>query len=182
MKTLGLTLLNLVYVSYLVIISIVYELISLFYVPWYVLSGRGQWDDAFRVHNWAYGRFVVKASWPYLRIRVHGAQNIPVKPPYVFVFNHRSFLDIFFSAMVPVGNQLVIVRSWVFGLKIFGWAMHLAKYLNIDKTTVEECVLPVLSRGSPFKRRQAPAFQDRRFLNSDRKQSSGCTSMHDRHQ
>lgn len=138
MKTFGLVLLNIVYLAYLIVISIGYELLSMIGIPLYVLSGKGKFDDAFRIHNWMYGRFVVKASWPYIRIRIRGVENIPARPPYVFVFNHRSYLDIFFSAIVPAANQLVIVRSWVFRLKLFGWAMRLARYLNIDKVTIAE--------------------------------------------
>ncbi|MEJ2055009.1 MAG: lysophospholipid acyltransferase family protein, partial [Calditrichaceae bacterium] len=30
------------------------------------------------------------------------------------------------------------VRNWVFNLILFGWSMHLARYINIDETSPEE--------------------------------------------
>ena len=130
--------LNIIYFPYLLVISILFELFVPIYLIVFKLLRKGRLDDAFRIHNWKYGRYMVKASWPYLRCKVSGADNIPEKGPYVFALNHRSSLDIFFSSLVPVANQVVIVRSWVFDLKVFGWAMRLAKYLNIDKTSVDE--------------------------------------------
>lgn len=129
---------NLVYILYLIILSAAYELALPLYLLVFLILRKGRLDDAFRAHNWFYGRYVVKASWPYVRTSVYGADNIPAGQPCVFVLNHRSYIDIFFSALIPRANQLVIVRSWVFNLKIFSWAMRLAHYLNIDKTNREE--------------------------------------------
>lgn len=134
----ALSILNIFYISYLILISIVFELFIPVTLLIFKLMKRGRLDDYFRMHNWLYGRYVVRASWPYLRVSVEGKKNIPPKGPYVIVLNHRSYLDIFFSALVPVANQLVIVRSWVFRLKIFGWAMRLANYPNIDKTSIDK--------------------------------------------
>lgn len=137
MQSFFLTILNIVYIAYLIFISIIFELI----VPiWYVifkLRKLGQTDDFFRIHNWAYGRLLVKASWPYIRSQLIGAEKIP-DGSCVIVLNHRSFLDIFFSALVPIPNQMVVVRNWVFNLKLFGWSMRLARYPNIDETSPEE--------------------------------------------
>lgn len=139
MKKTALALFNILYLAYLIVISLLYEAVFFgVYLPFFLALKKGRLDDAFRIHNWAYGQFTVRASWPYIRASVRGAENIPARGPYVIVLNHRSSLDIFFSSLVPVPNQLVIVRSWVFRLKIFGWAMRLAHYLNIDKTCVDE--------------------------------------------
>jgi 1-acyl-sn-glycerol-3-phosphate acyltransferase len=138
MRKFLLTILNIFYVSYLIIISIIYELSMPFYFLYFKIRNKGKVDDFFRYHNWMYGHFLVRGSWPYIRSRVVGAENIPKDGPSVIVLNHRSFLDIFFSALVPVPNQMVIVRNWVFNLKLFGWSMRLAKYPNIDQTSPEE--------------------------------------------
>jgi 1-acyl-sn-glycerol-3-phosphate acyltransferase len=103
-----------------------------------MLKKKGRVDDFFRIHNWMYGRFLVKGSWPYIRHKVIGEENVPKEGPYIIVLNHRSFLDIFFSALSPVPNQMVIVRNWVFKLILFGWSMRLAKYPNIDETPLHK--------------------------------------------
>ncbi|MEJ2543410.1 MAG: lysophospholipid acyltransferase family protein [Calditrichaceae bacterium] len=103
-----LTILNIIYVIYLVIISIIYELIVPFWFLVFKLRKSGRTDDFFRIHNWKYGRLLVKGSWPYIR------------------------------RLVPIPNQMVVVRNWVFDLKLFGWSMHLAKYPVIDETPPEK--------------------------------------------
>jgi 1-acyl-sn-glycerol-3-phosphate acyltransferase len=133
MRRFLLTILNIVYVAYLVIISIIYELIVPFWFLIFKLRQLGKTDDFFRIHNWKYGRLLVKGSWPYIRRQVIGAEKIP-DGPSVVILNHRSFLDIFFSSLVPIPNQMVVVRNWVFDLKLFGWSMRLAKYPVIDET------------------------------------------------
>lgn len=126
--------LNLVYLPYVLFISIVYELFFPFYLLYFILSGKGRLDDAFRIHNWAYGYVMVKASCPILKVNIEGLENIPPALPVVAVFNHRSYSDIFFTAMLPIPNMLIVVRDWPFkrlwGLNIF---MKLANYVNIEK-------------------------------------------------
>lgn len=136
MRKILLTFLNIFYALYLAVISIIFELCMPFFFLVFMCRKRGQLDDFFRIHNWMYGRFLVLGSWPYIRSQVIGAENIPPQGPYVVVLNHRSFLDIFFSALVPIPNQLVVVRNWVFKLILFGWAMRLAHYPNIDRTSL----------------------------------------------
>ena len=137
MQKVLLTFLNLIYILYLALISIVYELIVPIWFVIFKIKKSGKTDDFFRVHNWKYGRLLVKGSWPYIRREVIGAEKIP-KGSCVVVLNHRSFLDIFFSSLVPIPNQMVVVRDWVFKLKLFGWSMHLAGYPIIDKTSPDE--------------------------------------------
>ncbi len=131
------TIRNFVYLTWLGIISILYYLALPVFLVVFLLSGKGRIDDAFRIHNWAYGNYLVKLSWPFIRYTIRGRENIPADKSCVIVLNHRSSFDIFFSSLVPVANQLVIVRDWVYRIKIVGWAMRLAKYVNIDHTTLE---------------------------------------------
>lgn len=132
-----LSILNVFYVFYLVIISIIFELAVPVWFLIFKLRKLGQTDDFFRIHNWQYGRLLVKGSWPYIRRQVVGAEKIP-DGSSVVVLNHRSFLDIFFSSLVPIPNQLVVVRNWVFNLVIFGWSMRLAQYPVIDETSPDD--------------------------------------------
>ena len=43
--------------------------------------------------------------------------------------------DVFFSTIVPIPNQMILIRNWVFKLFPFGFFMKMAKYINIDKTS-----------------------------------------------
>lgn len=131
------TILNFVYLTWLGLISILYYLMLPVYLVIFLLLGKGKLDDAFRIHNWAYGNYLVKLSWPYIRYTIRGKENIVPNTSFVIIFNHRSSFDIFFSSLVPVANQLVIVRDWVYRIKLVGWAMKLAGYLNIDHTSME---------------------------------------------
>lgn len=132
-----LTILDALYLTYLVIISIVYVLLTPFFILLYLVFKNGKIDDAFRVYNWSYGNLLVKLSWPFIRYEIHGAENIPQDQSMVIVLNHRSSFDIFFSSLVPVSNQLVIVRDWVYRIRLVKWAMKLARYINIDHTSME---------------------------------------------
>ena len=130
--------LNIVYFPYLLFIAVFYEFFFLFYLIFFLASGKGRLDDAFRVHNWAFGLVMVRASRPLLKVNVEGIENVPGNIPLVAVFNHRSYADIFFTALVPVPNMLIVVRDWpvrrLCGLNVF---MRLAAYVNIEKTDVE---------------------------------------------
>jgi 1-acyl-sn-glycerol-3-phosphate acyltransferase len=131
------TILNIVYLTWLTFVSILFELALPFFLLIFFLLRQGKLDDAFRIHNWAYGNYLVKLSWPYIRYSIKGRENIPADTSFVIVINHRSSFDIFFSSLVPIANQLVIVRDWVYRIKLVRWAMKLAKYMNIDHTSLE---------------------------------------------
>lgn len=131
------TLRNLIFLIYLALLSILYLLATPFFLLGFMLLRRGRLDDAFRIYNWTYGNYLVKASWPYLRFKIIGRENIPRDTAMVIVLNHRSSFDIFFSSLVPVANQLVIVRDWVYNIKLVRWAMKRAHYMNIDHTSME---------------------------------------------
>ncbi len=130
------TILNFIYLTYLGFITLLYELALPFFLLFFLLFRKGKLDDAFRIHNWAYGNYLVKMSWPYIRYEIKGKEHIDKKASYVIILNHRSSFDIFFSSLVPIPNQLVIVRDWVYRIKLVRWAMKLANYMNIDQTSM----------------------------------------------
>lgn len=133
-----LTALNGFYFIYLLILSIIYECFFLFLIfPFLIVLKKGRIDDVMRIHNWAFGRFVVRCSWPLVRIRLKGTENFPKKQPVVFVFNHRSYVDILFTTFVNIPNLMVMVRSWPFKLKLFKLYMLGAKYIDIEKISSE---------------------------------------------
>ncbi len=138
MKYAAYGLLNIFYIPYLVLLSIVYEAFFPLFLAFFLLFRKGRFDDAFRVHNWIYGNVLVRMSWPFIRIHLTKAEALPRRKPCVFILNHRTYADIFFSAMIPEPNQLVTARSWVFDLKLFGWAMRLAKYNKIEEMSARD--------------------------------------------
>lgn len=138
MRKLGLIIFTVLYYSYIAIISITFEVILFLFVILLLLFKKGCFDDAMRIHNQIYGRFLVRMSFPIIRVARKGLENVPPQKPYVLVFNHRSYTDIFFCTLFPAFNIAVFIRSWPFkipGLNIF---MRLAKYINIEDTSIHD--------------------------------------------
>lgn len=125
------------YFLYLIILSILYEIIAFPVLLFCIGMRRWKLDDIMRIHNWIYGNLLIKASWPYLRVTVTGKENIPAERPFVFIINHRTFADIFFTSVIPIANQMITARSWVYRLIMFGWAMRLGRYIEIEKQTAD---------------------------------------------
>lgn len=132
------TILNIFYLTYLSLFSVLFYLMLPVYLILFFLLRKGKLDDAFRIHNWIYGNYLVKLSWPYIRYTIKGRENISPNTSFVIILNHRSSFDIFFSSLVPIANQIIIVRDWVYRIKLVRWAMKLARYLNIDHTSMDE--------------------------------------------
>ncbi len=93
-------------------------------------------DDAIRFTNRLYGFFLVKCSWPLVRIRCTGAENMPRNGSAVIVANHRSTSDMFFSPFFTTPNTTVFVRSWPFRILGLGWFMRRAGYLDMEKSDI----------------------------------------------
>jgi len=94
--------------------------------PLIVLAKRGL-ADAARVQNWAFGRVAVQFFRPVVR----GKGNLP-KGNCVMVFNHRSFLDIFWPCLLPYANTVVVSRAYLFKIPVVGFFMRLAGYFDSD--------------------------------------------------
>ncbi len=131
---------NLYYLIVISAVTIVFE-ISYHLVAKPLLYLRGyKRDDIYRIKNAVYGKVCVRASWPVLKVKMKGRKNVPKGQPCVFVYNHRSNVDIFFASMVPRSNLMVFVRSWPFRLRLFGWSMQRANYINSETTAHDELV------------------------------------------
>lgn len=141
--------LNLAYYLYVLLLSFLFGL----FVPIYVMAfcglKQGRFDDAVRTLIGVYGRFLIRASWPLIKTEVTGTENLPDKGPVVLILNHRSFIDIFFTALVASPNTAVVVRDWPFGLFILNWFMRGARYINIEGMSVEK----LLKTGREFAQR-----------------------------
>ncbi|MHB8109229.1 MAG: lysophospholipid acyltransferase family protein [Syntrophorhabdaceae bacterium] len=70
---------------------------------------------------------------------IHGLDRIS-SPPYVFMCNHQSALDIYaLLAQLPVSFKWIAKRQ-LFAIPIFGWAMKKAGYISIDRENAREAL------------------------------------------
>jgi 1-acyl-sn-glycerol-3-phosphate acyltransferase len=138
MKTCFFYLFHVFYVPYLLALTLLY--FFLFFpaiVAGYCLIGRDRLDDAMRRMSQYYGRYLLRLSWPWIRVRTTGFERFPAREACVVVCNHRCYLDIFFSALVPRTNLLVAVRSWPLRIPFMGWFMRRARYLDVETISME---------------------------------------------
>lgn len=126
--------LNVVYLSYIVLATGFYYL---FIFPLVILTlmvfQDRRLDNAMRCSNRLFGSLLVRISWPLIRIKCEGKENITSNLPCVVIVNHRSTADIFLSAFFTPGNTVVFVRSWPFKLWLIGWFMRRAGYIDVEK-------------------------------------------------
>ncbi|HNY26935.1 MAG TPA: lysophospholipid acyltransferase family protein [Candidatus Sumerlaeota bacterium] len=138
MKTCLFYLFHAFYVPYLLALTLLY--FFLFFpaiVAGYCLIGRDHLDDAMRRMAQFYGRYLLRLSWPWIRLRTVGFERFPSGGPCVVVCNHRCYLDIFFSALIPQTNLLVAVRSWPLRIPFMGWFMRRAGYLDVETLSMD---------------------------------------------
>jgi len=131
---------NMLSLIYLFLFSILFEFFIYWYLGFLGLGRRMKFDDLMRIHNQLYGRFIIRILWPVVKLEKSGEENLPCCGPCMLVANHRSFCDIIFSAFIPIKNVVVFIRSWPFRLRIFGWYMRKAKYMDIESTTFPEAL------------------------------------------
>lgn len=146
--------LNGLYLFYLVLSTILFLLVLPFILLVFKLVHKGQIDDAIRFSNHLYGTFLIRISWPLLRIECRGKENIQKNTSYVIVVNHRSTADMFFGPFFTTQNTTVFVRSWPFRLWGFGWFMRRAGYIDVEKTGLNQFLegpgRKLLGRGVSF--------------------------------
>lgn len=129
------------YLFYLTLATILFHLFAFpFILLLFMTLNKGRMDDAVRFSIHLYGSFVVRISWPLVRIRCIGRENIPVAAPCIVVVNHRSTPDMFFAPFFTPKNTVVFVRSWPFRLWFFGWFMRRAGYIDIEKMGLNEFI------------------------------------------
>lgn len=130
--------LNGIYILYLLTGTTLFAcILPIFFIAYNIFRG-GTLDEAFRYCNYLYGTFLIKISWPVLRVKRLGAENIPVDKACVIVVNHRSTADIFLAPLHTTKNTIVFVRSWPFKIIIFKWFMKGAGYVDIERTSLNE--------------------------------------------
>ena len=74
-----------------------------------------------------------------IEVRVAGLERV-MSPPYVFMCNHQSALDIYaLLARLPVSFKWIAKRQ-LFAIPVFGWAIRKAGYISIDRENAEEAL------------------------------------------
>ena len=61
-------------------------------------------------------------------------------PPYIFMVNHQSALDIYaLLRVLPVSSKWIAKRQ-LFSIPLFGWAMKRAGYISLDRDNPREAL------------------------------------------
>lgn len=132
--------LNGFYILYLLTGTSLFAGLIPFLLLGFMIFKKGRFDDAFRFCNYLYGTFLIKISWPLLRVKRSGTGNMPEGKACVVVVNHRSTADIFLAPLHTTKNTVVFVRSWPFKIWVFKWFMKGAGYVDIERTSLNEFI------------------------------------------
>jgi 1-acyl-sn-glycerol-3-phosphate acyltransferase len=74
-----------------------------------------------------------------IKVLTDGIDNIQ-KPPYIFMCNHQSALDIFsLQSSLPLSFKWIAKRQ-LFFIPFVGWSMKAAKYISIDRENPREAL------------------------------------------
>ena len=74
-----------------------------------------------------------------ITVSLTGIDNIS-KPPYIFMCNHHSALDIYtLLSVLPVSSKWIAKRQ-LFSIPFFGWAMKSAGYISLDRENPREAL------------------------------------------
>lgn len=139
-KSLFYHLLTCFFVLYILLLTIVFVFVLPLILLVSILTGKRRLDDATRLFIYSYSAFIVKVSWPVLRIDRVGAANIPKDSPCVVVVNHRSTVDVFLGSLFTTCNTTIFVRSWPFRLWVANRIMRMAMYVDIEDTPFSDFI------------------------------------------
>ena len=121
------------------ILSFVNLTVSAIYLSFAALIGslfdtKGEW--AHRIGRlWSMMHLKVSG----IKVLIDGLDNIK-KPPYIFMCNHQSALDIFsLQASLPLYFKWIAKRQ-LFFLPFVGWAMKAAQYISLDRENPREAL------------------------------------------
>ena len=74
-----------------------------------------------------------------VKVSVNGVESVTT-PPYIFMCNHQSALDIHaLMARLPVSFKWIAKRQ-LFAIPLFGWALKKAGYVSIDRENPREAL------------------------------------------
>ena len=74
-----------------------------------------------------------------ITVSVTGVDNVS-HPPYIFMANHQSALDIYaLLCVLPLSSKWIAKRQ-LFSIPLFGWAMKRAGYISLDRENPREAL------------------------------------------
>ncbi|MCF8068350.1 MAG: 1-acyl-sn-glycerol-3-phosphate acyltransferase [Desulfobacterales bacterium] len=111
-----------------------------FYVLFSLIFERKGIDGAFRRVVYIYGHFALATCWPYIRYRVTGKETHPDHGPVVYVINHPSAADAYFTAKYALCHTVMFVRGWPFKIPIYGSIMRRSGYVNIEEQSLSDFI------------------------------------------
>ena len=97
---------------------------------------KGKGENAHKVARlWA--TFHLKVCG--ISVSLKGSEHIP-KPPYIFMCNHQSALDIYtLHSSLPLSFKWIAKRE-LFSIPFLGWAMKRAGYISLDRKNPREAI------------------------------------------
>ncbi len=102
------------------------------------LAGRRHWlypSALFGARNWL--------RWSGVRVRVHGCEHLDPKQTYIFISNHRSFLDtaaLFYHTGRRIG---LLAKKELLKVPILGYGMGYVNIMAIDRSNRERALTTV---------------------------------------
>jgi len=129
-----------VYLLYFTAASGIFLLCTPFLTLLSLLLEHNGLDGAIRRIIYFYGHFTMAIWWPYIRYEVTGRKNQPEHGPVVYVINHRSAADAYFSATFALCHTIMFVRAWPFKIPLYGTIMKLGGYVDVENTSVYEFI------------------------------------------
>ena len=110
------------------------------------LFGPGPTDRFVRLAILAYGKVLMAAARPFVRVRVNDLRG-EAAPPLIYAANHQSAVDPYLFAVLSGDNAFV--TTWPFSIPLYNIFMRLAGYIDAGKgfEHVRERALGLLSRG-----------------------------------
>jgi len=129
---------SLVFLIYFAAASGVFFIFTPLFVLWSLFYDRQGFDGALRRVIFLYGCFTLAIFWPYIRSELSGRENQPKEGPVVYVVNHRSAADAYFSAAYALWQTIMFVRTWPFKIPVYGTFMKLSGYVDVEKISIFE--------------------------------------------
>ncbi len=129
---------SLIFLIYFVAASGVFLAFTPFFAILSLFLEREGIDGTIRRIMFLYGRFTLAICWPYIRTELTGRENQPKEGPVVYVVNHRSAADAYFSALFALCQTVMFVRTWPFKIPVYGTIMKLGGYVDVEKIPISE--------------------------------------------
>jgi 1-acyl-sn-glycerol-3-phosphate acyltransferase len=111
----------------------------LFAMPPIMLAARIKGDDDY-AYPWARWGAKKWLRWSGMRIKVTGAENLEKKQSYVFISNHRSYLDTAMMFAYTGKKMGVIAKKEMLKLPIASKFMRYVNVIAIDRTNKDSAI------------------------------------------